>query len=263
MKSIRAAISCSQSAEESVNPKGVAHPEDLKGEFRCVDRSLTRDQDIRDVLIRELQNIFHDPAKDLILQEFGCKTVRIDVAVINGALHGFEIKSDSDSLARLPLQAREYSKIFDFMTLVCGPKLVDGANAIIPGWWGLRLAKLENARVSVVDIRKPPQNPSQCNEALARMLWKKEALRCLRQNGLKGVTSKHPAEEVWAAAATLLPTRILANEARLAIRARGGSGFAKRSTPNDGLCTIESSSPDSRSQNLQWLLSQLSPNPLG
>jgi hypothetical protein len=249
--------------DEFASPKSIVHPEDVASESHCFDRSITRDRDIRDVLIRDLQNIFPDPTEDLILQEFGCKTVRIDVAVINGALHGFEIKSDSDSLARLPLQAKEYSKIFDFMTLVCGPKLFRGASLIIPEWWGLQLARLENANVSVVPIREPRKNPSQCNQALARMLWKKEALRCLRQNGHKGVTSKDPAEEVWAAAATLLPTRTLANEARLAIKARGGSGFAKRSTPNDDLCTIESSSPDFRLQNLDWLLSQLSPNPLG
>jgi len=259
MKSITTSNLCAQNSEEFSNSDCIVPMAPNAIEIHS-DKSITRDKDIRDVLIRELQKTFHDPTEDLILEEFGCKTVRIDVAVINGAIHGFEIKSDSDSLVRLPLQAQEYSKIFDFMTLVCGPKLIDRAKTIIPEWWGLQLAKLENAEVSVIDIRAPHRNPSQSNEALAKMLWKREALHCLRKNGHKGVTSKDSAEEIWAAAATLLPTPILANEARLAIKARGGSGFEKRSTPNDGLCTIESNSQRSRSENLQWLLSQLSPN---
>ncbi|HHY79514.1 MAG TPA: sce7726 family protein, partial [Thermoanaerobacter sp.] len=38
-------------------------------------------------------------------------TARIDVAVINGKMHGFEIKSEQDNLERLPAQIEAYNKI--------------------------------------------------------------------------------------------------------------------------------------------------------
>jgi hypothetical protein len=60
---------------------------------------VTCDPDIRYVLMAELNRKFCDPTHDLILQEFGCKGARIDIAVVNGSLHGFEIKSDSETQA--------------------------------------------------------------------------------------------------------------------------------------------------------------------
>jgi hypothetical protein len=223
---------------------------------------VTRDPDIRSVLMRELEQRFSDPEHDLILQEFGCNTSRIDVAVVNGSLHGFEIKSDSDSLVRLVGQIEQYGRVFDFVTLICGRKLFSAARELVPKWWGLRMARFENGKVILSEIRRPKQNTSQDKAALARMLWKDEALRCLRKNGCKTATAKNSAEQIWNEAATLLGAKTLADEARLAIKARGGSGFAKQSTQGGGLYTIESTVLlDHYSENLTWLLSQLSPNP--
>ncbi len=224
---------------------------------------ITRDPDIRSVLMRELSQQFSDPSHDLIIQEFGCKSARIDVAVVNGSLHGFEIKSDSDSLTRLDRQIEQYSRIFDFVTLICGHKLFATARKIVPRWWGLRLARFQNGGVTLTEIRRPKQNSSQDKAALARMLWKDEALRCLRREGYKAYASKHSANEIWDEAARRLGVKTLADEARSAIKARGGSGFAKRSIQDGGLCTIESTALlDHYSENLAWLLSQLSPHPL-
>ena len=223
---------------------------------------VTRDSDIRSVLMHELGKRFSDPAHDLILQEFGCNTARIDVAVVNGSLHGFEIKSDSDSLARLVGQVEQYGRVFDFVTLICGRRLFSAARELVPKWWGLRVARFENRGVILEKVRSPKQNKSQDKAALARMLWKDEALRCLRKNGFKNVTAKNSAEQVWNEAAMRLGVKMLADEARLAIKARGGSGFAKQSTQGGGLYTIESTVLlDHCSENLSWLLSQLSPNP--
>lgn len=223
----------------------------------------SRDADIRSVLLRELNQRFSDPSHDLILQEFGCKTARIDIAVVNGFLHGFEIKSDSDSLSRLDGQIEQYGRIFDFVTLICGQKLFGAAQKIAPKWWGLRLAKMEDGLVRLSDIRQPTQNRSQNRAALARMLWKDEALRCLRQNGYKGVSCRDSAEQIWNEAAKQLGVRTLAEAARLAIKARGGSGFEKQSIRGGGSCTIESTALlDHYSENLAWLLSQRSRHPL-
>jgi hypothetical protein len=221
------------------------------------------DPDIRSVLLRHIEETFPDKEHDLILEEFGCKTARIDVAVVNGALHAFEIKSDCDSLDRLEGQIEQYSRIFDFVTIVCGKKLFSAAKELVPRWWGLRFAERSNGDVRITEVRQPKPNPSRDKSALVRMLWKDEALRCLRKNGIKGVTSRHPAEEVWSHAAQKLTLKTIANEVRIAIKARGGSGFAKQLIPNDDSCTTESNTLlDYYSENLAWLLSQPIPHRL-
>ena len=66
---------------------------------------------------------------------------RIDLVAVNGQLHGYEIKSDRDSLRRLGTQAAMYGKVFDRVTLVCGERHLTSALEIIPAWWGvLRIA---------------------------------------------------------------------------------------------------------------------------
>ncbi len=66
------------------------------------DSFVTRDADIRAVLMTDLRQRYNDSHNDLIVDEFGCNSARTDVAVINGVQHAYEIKCDSDSLDRLP-----------------------------------------------------------------------------------------------------------------------------------------------------------------
>ena len=218
-------------------------------------KPVTRDADIRNVLMASLKAKYSDKNNDLIVEEFGCKTARADVAVINGVLHAYEIKSDSDSLDRLPSQIDAYQGVFEYVTLVCGHRLLERARIEVPKWWGLQKAELKNGTVAIREIRAPKPNPSQSPLAVAKMLWKTEALAVLRKYGRKGATSRCTADEVWNIVAAHIPVAELTNEVRQAIKARGGSGFAKLSVPDDGLCTIESTVPVNHSPDLSWLLS--------
>lgn len=62
---------------------------------------------------------------------------RIDVAVINGRIEGYEIKSDKDKLDRLSRQASMFGAVADRMTLVVGQRHLDKAVAAVPDWWGV------------------------------------------------------------------------------------------------------------------------------
>ncbi|MCU1285299.1 MAG: dehydrogenase, FAD-containing subunit [Acidobacteriales bacterium] len=222
--------------------------------------TLTRDSDIRAVLLAILEEKYPDPSHDLILEEFGCNASRIDVAVVNGFLHGYEIKSDSDNLDRLAGQVDQYRRVFDFVTLVCGKKLISAARAVVPKWWGLQLAQNENGSITISKERSAKRNKFQDSTALSRMLWKDEALKCLRRHGHRHLTSKASAEQIWNETSRLLDVKTLAKEARLAIKARGGSGFVKQSKQDGDSCTTGSIALlDHYSANLAWLLSQLSP----
>lgn len=216
---------------------------------------VTRDLDIRKVLLADLQQRFSDSEHDLIVEEFGCKTARADVAVINGSLHAYEIKSDSDSLDRLSSQIDGYKGVFEFVTLVCGRRLLDRARKSIPRWWGLQKAEQQNGQVTITELRTAKPNPKLDPLRLAKMLWKVEALACLRRHGHREVTSRNSAEDVWNAVAQRIATSVLANEVRVAIKARGGSGFARRSAQGGDSYTTESTVRPAHSSAFSWLLS--------
>jgi len=221
---------------------------------------VTRDVDIRKALLANLEVKYSDSSHDLIVEEFGCKTARADVAVINGFLHAYEIKSDSDSLDRLPSQIDAYQGVFEYVTLICGRRLLERARTTIPKWWGLQKAEFRDGSVLIHELRTAKPNPNQNPFAVARMLWKTEALAVLRRFGHRGVTSRCTADEVWNAVAAHVPIAELTNEVRQAIKARGGSGFARLSTPSDDSCTTESTVQVNHSPDLSWLLSLQSPH---
>src|SRR4051812_32014446 len=68
--------------------------------------SPSTDSEIRAALHRKALRAFHHCNDTLVIDELGIAhaKARIDVAVINGCLHGFEIKSAADTLTRLPRQ---------------------------------------------------------------------------------------------------------------------------------------------------------------
>lgn len=119
-----------------------------------------------------------------MVEELGlCQgSVRADIAVVNGSLRGFEIKSEHDSLARLARQARTYSKVFDSVSLVAAERHVKEARSIVPRWWGIcviRTTKESSFFVEVVRKEKP--NPNVDAGSLVQLLWRDEAMEILAQ----------------------------------------------------------------------------------
>lgn len=158
-----------------------------------------RDAEVRPAL-RSLLRLEHADEEDSVfIEELGfCGgRVRIDLAVVNGRLHGYEIKSDRDTLERLDRQLDIYNRILDRATLVVGERHVDQARALLPAWWGLLRveARPEGPRFTV--IRRGRRNRQRDARALAELLWRDEALALLeRQDAAKGVRSK-PRYAVW------------------------------------------------------------------
>lgn len=65
-----------------------------------------RDIHLRKMLLEELYDEHKNDSNTRIINELGIDfgASRIDVAVVNGIIHGFEIKSECDTLLRLPRQ---------------------------------------------------------------------------------------------------------------------------------------------------------------
>lgn len=154
----------------------------------------TNDTIIRKALVDRLNREYEAYSEYRIIPELGLwhGAARIDVAVVNGVLHGFEIKSDRDTLARLPEQRGAYNSVFDKVTLVVGSKHFVDAFKIIPEWWGVETAHAsKDGTIFFNTIREAKNNPAQDNVSIARLLWRREALDLLESVGkADGVRSK-------------------------------------------------------------------------
>lgn len=142
---------------------------------------------IRKVLKQELMRRHKKNKDTLILDELvvGHGAVRIDLVVLNNRLHGYEIKSDLDSLRRLPGQIRAYNSVMDRVTLVVGYRHAYNALRIVPEWWGVKLAEIRkiNGTVILSSARSPRRNPEIDLNAIVALLWREEALNILEEFG--------------------------------------------------------------------------------
>jgi len=164
-----------------------------------------RDLDIRRLLRRHLIGAFGSDPTALIVDELGvcCGKVRVDMAVVNGELKGFEIKSDQDTLIRLPLQIATYGKVFDTLTIIVGPRHLQKIQAVVPPWWGIVLAEYHgDAQLDLRCVRTEGVNQAQDPLALTQLLWRDEALALLQANNLDAGLGSQPRRYLWEALAT-------------------------------------------------------------
>lgn len=108
-------------------------------------RAQTHDADIRRALANRLASVHALEPDTAFLSEFGVEggSARIDVAVVNCIIHGYELKSDCDTLLRLSHQSDSFGRVCDCLTLVVGEKYVRRAADMLPDWWGISVARQE------------------------------------------------------------------------------------------------------------------------
>lgn len=181
-----------------------------------------KDIDIREALISELLSRYFNDQDTKIVNEMGVLhgQSRVDVAVINGILHGYEIKSESDTLIRLPSQIQDYSQVFDRMTIVVQRNYLDQVRSIIPKWWGIILVTRYAGDIKLREVRKGRINNSVNPYSLSHLLWRNEALEILKEKGLqKGYLSKprHDLYKKICSSITLEEIKLIVNQ-RLKLR---------------------------------------------
>lgn len=129
----------------------------------------------------------------VIIDELGlCRgQVRVDVAVVNGLLHGYEIKSDRDSLRRLAIQVEVYGKVLDRATLVIGHRRTAEALKMIPEWWGVLQVNSRAYGLQFKTLRRAQKNPHRDPYSLVELLWLDDAIALLEERKVaRGVRGK-------------------------------------------------------------------------
>jgi len=144
---------------------------------------------------------------------------RIDLAVVNGELHGFELKSDQDTLARLPEQAETYGRVFDRLTLVVGERHLRRAVDVVPDWWGIRLA-WESGKLHFSDLKLAVNNPSIDAASVVMLLWRDEALDLLEEFGDAAGMHSKPRAQIYSALAERIDLDSLRDRVRKCLRQR-------------------------------------------
>lgn len=99
---------------------------------------------------------------------------RADVAVIGDMIQGFEIKTERDTLKRLPRQSEAYTRLFDRCHVVLALRHVDDAVAMLPPWWGVLVIE-PGCESSFRVLREGAVNDDVDPETLVRLLWREEA----------------------------------------------------------------------------------------
>jgi hypothetical protein len=186
-----------------------------------------RDTDIRRVLREHLEGTFSGDRNTMIIEELGlCRgAVRVDIAVVNGVLKGYEIKSDRDTLIRLSSQAATYNRIFDTMTVVVAERHLCAASRLIPSWWAIQVARAENPSMAleIEYVRGESTNPGVDPSSLVQLLWRDEVLELLGQIDPSNSMKSKPRRVLWQALANQVPLHEL--KAMVCSRLRNRSGW--------------------------------------
>ncbi len=169
---------------------------------------------------------------------------RMDVAVINGRIEGYEIKSDKDTLDRLPRQAGMFGLVADRMTLVVGEKHILKASAMIPHWWAIITPEAAvDGGIRLRQVRRGRLNMARDNAAMVQSLERDEIVALLSVNGIdKGMRTAGYNALVQHAVASLTRDQIADHLKRmLKVRARLGARFADRAFGRNAIiCSVPS-----------------------
>ena len=159
-----------------------------------------RDSDIRVALhTKQLRRLKAHP-DTLVIDELGLAHARsrIDVAVINGSLHGYEIKSAKDTLDRLDAQIGIYRQTLQKLTFVAASRHVQGVLTRAPEWCGIIEAEQGprgGIRFSVV--RNARVNPDIDAVMMAHLLWRTEVVDLLTQLGYAPKELRRPRRQLY------------------------------------------------------------------
>lgn len=137
----------------------------------------------------------------LIVDELGLLhgRSRIDIAVINRQrIHGYEIKSAHDSLARLQTQLHIYRQTLHMLTIVTAPKHLMSPRLQIPSWCGLIQAQRSPlGDLQFLSLRHAHINPDVDPVMQAHLLWRSEVIDLLTEHGFSSKKLRYPRVKLY------------------------------------------------------------------
>ncbi|WP_336151284.1 sce7726 family protein [Acinetobacter ursingii] len=184
----------------------------------------TNDQDIRHALHSRLQKQYYVKDDHLVIDELSLEhgRNRVDIAVFDSCIHGYEIKSSKDNLLRLQNQLSQYSKSLQKVTFVVAENHFKDVMISTPEWCGLILVtKGPRGGVSFRSMRRAKLNPNVDFFSLAHILWKSEAIDLLYQYGVTERLEYKTRKELYKQLNQVMTVQQLALEIKTKLLKRG------------------------------------------
>ncbi len=181
-----------------------------------------KDFEIRKSLHQDLLSEYNYPSESLVVDELKvCNGNAImDVAVVNGSLIGFEIKSANDNLSRLTNQMSFYNKVFDFITVVTCKNHLNGVLKTVPSKWGIWIVEKDGDELKKCETRVATMNEDTDAFSIAQFLWKNEIIDLVIKRSLdKKICNKRKWIQ-WQYLADSLELKDLKNEVRSYLKSR-------------------------------------------
>ena len=171
---------------------------------------------LKQALLRDL-----NPREGIALEEFSIlhNAARVDVAIVSKTIHGYELKSDHDTLVRLSHQIVTYRSCLDRLTVVVAERHLKNLRRI-PDWVGVSVAIVQDGDIELEQVRVPVLNTEKDPICVARLLWKEEAIAILEELGCDyGVRTK-PREYAYERLAETMDAQTLTEVVCYAVRSR-------------------------------------------
>jgi hypothetical protein len=149
----------------------------------------------------------------------------VDIAVVNGELVGYEIKSDVDSTRRLSEQIPVYDAVFDRFYCVTTKRHIARVRALVPKRWGLIVA--ESLPVRLIHRRSARTNRDTDVKAVLYLLSRQELACVARALRLRGYATDDKGQLVNRLEASARGAWLRA-EVRAALRARPAALWTER-----------------------------------
>ena len=160
--------------------------------------------------------------------ELARRSARVDLALVNGSLHGYEIKSERDDLRRLSRQVTHYAAVLERATLVTARNHLGLALSIVPDWWEVVVATLRHGNLVLRRVRAGRSNPELAAEALASLLWRDEVLQLLDLRGCSSGFRSKPRRVLWARLCETHSVAEIAEAVRSQLKARRAPSALRR-----------------------------------
>jgi hypothetical protein len=197
-------------------------------------RIVTAETRLKAAVIDRLFDAAHVDADSVLISEMAIAnwTRRADIVLANGRLWAFELKSEVDSLTRLPGQLEAFSYHFEKLVVVVAARFEVQASKMLPDGVGLWVED----RPGQLKERVRPKILPLAKEAAIQLMTASELRRLLSCNGMSGLKST-PRLELEKLAFGL-PERDIANAARAAVKQRFRSRHAAFVKKRDGVGTL-------------------------
>lgn len=139
-----------------------------------------KDKDIRSAFHTKFSQKFSSGS--IVIDEFNIgDDTRADIVIASDFLYGLEIKSEADTLDRLPKQVVGYDHTCDRPGIIVHESHLKGATEIISPWWDIYVATGSPDKVILEHARKGWTSEELNPIVILNLLWRRELATAYRR----------------------------------------------------------------------------------